>query len=223
MKRRHWTRQEAEHLRKTYSDQKTADIALELGFTVKRVYAKATSLGLKKSAKFLACDAAGRIPKGGYLGGRRTQFQPGHKTWNKGKSFEAGGRSHETRFKKGEMSGAAQHNYVPISSTRITRDGYLEIKTTDDPDLYPARRWVAVHRLVWEQAHGPIPPKHIVVFKPGQRSVVREEITVDRLECITRAENMRRNTIHNYPPEIKGAMTARAALNRKINHVEKHQ
>lgn len=60
-------------------------------------------------------------------------------------------------------------------------------------------------------------------FKPGMHTVVYGEITVDRLECITKGENMRRNTLHRYPKEIADVIRARAVLNRRINHVEKHQ
>jgi hypothetical protein len=37
------------------------------------------------------------------------------------------------------------------------------------------RNWVAVHRLVWEQAHGPVPPGHIVVFRPGRHTTDLDE------------------------------------------------
>ena len=121
------------------------------------------------------------------------------------------------------MSGAAQHNYVPIGSLRVTKYGSLERKVTDDPSLYPARRWRPVAHLVWEAEHGPIPSGHVVRFKPGMHTIEEAEITLDRLECITLAENMRRNTLHRYPTEIVDAIRARAVLNRRINRVQKHQ
>ena len=129
----------------------------------------------------------------------------------------------ETQFKKGEMSGAAQHNYVPIGSLRLTRDGILERKITDDPSIYPARRWRPVARLVWESVYGPIPPRHMVVFKPNMHTTVEAEITIDRLECLSRAEHMKRHTLHNYPKDIVCAIQMRGALNRRISHVQKHQ
>lgn len=53
------------------------------------------------------------------------------------------------------------------------------------------------------------------------RTAVLDEITLDRVECISLAENMRRNSYHNYPKEIALAIQLRGVLNRKINHVIK--
>lgn len=152
------------------------------------------------------------------------QFKPGHTPWNKGTHYTAGGRSADTRFKKGEMRGAAQHNYVPIGSLRITADGMLERKMSDDPDLYPARRWVGVHRLVWQAAYGPIPEGHIVVFKPGQATTTEAEITPDRLECITRQENIRRNSLHTrMPKDMARLYQIKGAITRQVNRINKSQ
>jgi len=149
-----------------------------------------------------------------------TQFKPGQIPWNKGIHFEAGGRSAETRFKKGCMSGAAQHNYVPIGTLRISKDGYLERKFTDNPAIAPAMRWEAVHRLVWKAAHGPIPDGHIVVYRPGMKTVVEEEVTLDRLECIHRSENMRRNTAYR-DPELGKLYQLKGAIARQVNRIKK--
>lgn len=220
MKRQPWTEWELAVLRECYPDSRTEDIALALGRTTRAVYGKAALMGLLKSDAYLASPAAGRLDG---KRGAASRFVAGHTAWNKGSHFTAGGRSAETRFKKGNMSGAAQHNYLPVGTTRISKDGYLERKTNDDHPV-PARRWISVHRLVWEAAHGPVPPKHVVVFKAGMRTNVEGEITVDRLECISQAENMRRNTLHRYPKEIVDAIRWRAILNRRINREqEEHQ
>lgn len=223
MKRRYWSELEIMLLREVYPDHLTEAIAAVLDRSIGQVYAKAKSLGLKKSAAFIASEASGRIRRSDHKG-RQTQFKPGQQPWNAGMTgWQAGGRSKETQFKKGSMSGAAQHNYVPIGTLRVTRDGILERKMTDDPGIYPARRWTPVARLVWEAANGPIPPRHMVVFKPGMHTIIEAEITVDRLECLSRAEHMKRHTLHNYPKEIVHAIQVRGALNRRINRVQKHQ
>lgn len=102
-------------------------------------------------------------------------------------------------------------------SLRLSKDGYLERKVTDDPSLAPVRRWVGVHRLVWIAANGPVPPQHIVAFKRGRRTTDPALITLDALELITLAENMRRNSLHNYPREIVHVHQLRAAITRQIN------
>lgn len=222
MLRKPWTAAEIELLRRYYPDMITRAIADALDRTERQVYSKAASLGLKKSEAYLASPHACRLRRGDNVGAA-TRFEKGQTPWNKGKPFKAGGRSAETQFKKGEMAGAAQRNYVPIGSLRVTKYGALEQKVTDDPGLYPAKRWRPVAHLVWERERGPIPGGHIVRFKPGLHTVIYDEITVDRLECITKAENMRRNTLHRYPKEIADVIRARGVLNRRINHVEKHQ
>ena len=150
-----------------------------------------------------------------------SQFQPGQESWNKGKKGLTGVQEacKATQFKKGEMTGAAQHNYLPIGSYRITRDGYLERKFTDDPSLFPARRWMGVHRLVWQAANGPIPAGHIITFRAGQRTAVLELITADRLECISRAEHARRNHPRNTSPELAKLVQLKGAITRQVNRI----
>jgi hypothetical protein len=221
--RRRWTPAELELLRDAYADVPSADIAALLGVSVKSVYNMAKRLGLAKSAAFQASVHSGRVQRGQqHPSMRATQFKPGIKPWNKGTHYRAGGRSVETRFKKGQMRGAAQHNYVPIGSYRITKDGYLEQKYTDDPSLYPTRRWKPVARIVWEQHHGAVPAGHMVVFKAGQFTNELEHITPDRLECISRAENARRNHWARHP-NLAALVPVKAAITRQVNRITKHE
>ena len=74
-----------------------------------------------------------------------------------------------------------------------------------------------VHRMVWEAAHGPVPEGHLVVFRPGQRTSVLGEITLERLDCITRAENCRRNSSHRHGPELQRLAQLRGCITRQIN------
>lgn len=86
------------------------------------------------------------------------------------------------QFQKGALNGAAARNYQPIGSLRWSKEGYLERKVTDDPSLWPARRWVGEHRLMWEQAHGPIPDGHVVVFLDGDPC----NLELDNLRAVPR-------------------------------------
>jgi hypothetical protein len=211
-----WTADAVATLRHLYPDHAAQDVAVAIGCSTSAAHNKAAALGLSKSRAWWAREA-----ERAKIVGAASRFRPGQTPWNKGTHFVAGGRSAETRFKAGRPAHEAA-NYLPIGSTRITKDGYLERKVTDDPALVPARRWVAVHRQVWEAAHGTVPPGHAVVFKPGHRTTAEAEITLDRIELVTRAELMRRNSYHtNYPPELRTLVQLRGALNRKINNRRK--
>jgi len=222
MNGRPWTDAEIQKLVRLYPDQRAADVARELGCGVRRIYNQAWALGLKKSAAFYASDQAARIRRAHQTPSMiATRFKPGHTTWNIGLKGVCGTHpnSRLTQFKRGEMRGAAQHNYVPIGSTRISADGHLERKTTDDPSIYPARRWVPVARLVWEAANGPVPNGYIVVFCAGMKTAVETEITVDRLECISRAENVRRNHPRSKSPELGRLVQLKGAITRQVNRI----
>jgi len=215
MKRTHWTLAERKTLRDRYPTTNTTALAAELGRSAPSVNAKARGEGLKKCPAYLSDPS-----KSARLDGKRgstTRFTRGHATWNKGmKGFVCFGRSAETHFKPGRAVHEAR-NYVPIGTYRINHEGYLEQKVNDDKSIAPCRRWVAVHRLVWQAAHGPIPATHAVCFLPGRRSKELAHITLDSIELVTRGELMRRNSVHtNYPPEICALVQLRGALNRKI-------
>lgn len=212
-----WTDAQRESLRRLYPEITDESVAEGIGCTAHQVRREARKLGLTKSAAFFAAQHA-LLASAGEL----SRFKPGSVPANKGKRTPGLviGRMGETQFKKGRRAEEAR-NYVPIGSTRITKDGYLERKVTDDPSLVPARRWVAVHRLVWEAANGPIPKGFIVAFK-GDRTAVEEEITVDRLQLMSMADNSRRNTMwNNYPPEVCDLIVRRGALNRRIRRLER--
>lgn len=221
MSRTHWTPRMDATLRAVYPDQPTAHVAEILGLRVPQVYNRAHHLHLKKSPAFHAADASTRIKRGIAPGAVRNQFKKGNIPFNKGLRRPPGwapGRMAETQFKKGEMHGAAQHNYVPVGTEKIeTKNGYLLRKVTDDHPV-PARRWIAVHRLVWIAENGPIPAAHKVAFKDGMRTNIKAEITLDKLQLISNADNMRRNCHHNnYPKDVCRAIQARGALQRMIN------
>jgi hypothetical protein len=222
--RKYWTAAEEAILRDLYPDVPCADIAALLDRNPGSVYQAADRLGLAKSDYFKVSDMSGRIARGKQHPRMiATRFKPGNVSWNKGTHYVAGGRSAETRFKKGEMSGAAQHNYVPIGTLRVSKDGYLERKVTDNPELVPARRWTFVHRLVWEAAHGPIPAGHMVTFRKGMFTNDVELLTVDRLECISRAENAKRNSFWKTDPELMKLYQLKGQITRQVNRIKESQ
>lgn len=211
-----WSADDLMVLSSLYPDSTTKDIAAKLGKNQHQIYRKAAMLGLKKSDAFYASSLAGRISNANSRG-RSTQFKPGQRPWNAGtKGLMIGGI--ETQFRPGHKP----HNYVPVGSYRVAPDGTLQRKISEIPGAN-SKRWRGVHELVWIEANGPVPPKHIVVFKLGQRTTVLEEITLDRIECITWADNMRRNSVHaRMPKELAQLVQLRGALQRQINKRSKH-
>ena len=218
-----WTNDQLETLRINFADWPTYLVAYVCDHSYTATAQKAKSLGLRKSEAFLRSPASGRTDGSR---GSACRFQKGQVSWNKGTKGVTGTHpnSRRTQFRKGELTGAAKHNYVPIGSTRITRDGMLERKVTDDPSIHPARRWVAVSRQVWETANGPIPSGHAVVFRPGRATTDEARITLDAIELVSRAELMRRNSYHTrYPKEVAKLIQLKGALNRKINRRTREQ
>jgi hypothetical protein len=220
--RRFWTDAEDAVVRELYPDTQTAKIAQQLGRPVGAVYQRAQSLGLKKSERYLASPDACRLRRGDHIG-RATQFKKGQEPPNKGlrRPGYAPGRMAETQFRKGERRGVAVKLYKPIGSERVSKDGYLERKTHDelpegisreDANRLRQRRWKAVHNIVWEEANGAVPKGYAVTFVNGDKTDIR----LENLTLVSRADLMRRNTIHNLPPELASAAQLIGQLKRRI-------
>lgn len=212
MIRRRWTAGEDVLLCAQFPGRPSADVARDLGRTEKAVHARAHKLGLRKSAAYLLGEHASQRDGRLIEAGAATRFHPGHGPWNAGlKGWDAGGRSVETRFKPGEIRGAAARNWRPFGAERTNKEGILQRKVAVGGR--GKKRWQAVHVLLWESHHGPVPRGHIVVFRNGDRSDIR----LDNLELISRAENMRRNSVHRLPKELAELCQLKGALQRCIN------
>ena len=208
-KRTRWTKRDLKLLHELYPNTLTSVIADKLGRSERSVYYKANKLGLRKSIEYMREFVAGRFDP---EVGAKYRFKPGNEPHNKGLAgYNPGGRNPETRYKPGNMSGMALKQYKPIGTERMTKDGYLERKINDGDNLH--QRWRAVHNIEWERHNGPIPAGHIVVFRNGDKLDTR----IENLELISRAENMRRNSIHNYPPELRQAIRLNKKLRREIS------
>lgn len=213
MLRRQFGWVEQELVRRNYAHVYTEALAHVLKCTPAQIYRLAARMGVHKSRETIAARARELMAMPGH-GSRASRFQPGHVPANKGlrRPGYAPGRMASTQFQRGNRP----HTWVPVGSHRINGDGYLDLKVNDLPG--PSNvRWHPVHRLVWERAHGPVPRGHAVVFRPGRRTTVLEEIALDAVELITRRELMARNTIHNLPAPLVGVIRLRGALNRQIN------
>lgn len=200
--RRFWTREEEAVLAELYPNAPMPVLIQRFERPERAIYAKAKAMSLKRSAEYLASEHACRLRKGDNVG-EAHRFKPGNRAWNKGmKGLRIGGEA--TQFRKGNKP----HTWVPIGTEQI-RDGYLWRKVTDHGGRFD---WKQVHVMLWEQHHGPVPDGLILVFRDRNR----QNIQLDNLELITRAELCRRNTIHRYPPEVKELIRLQKKLEREI-------
>jgi len=213
--KRLWNPEDEQLLRDCYPHLPTADIARGLRRSLAATYARAQQLGLVKTEAYLASPDACRLRRDASVG-IPYRFPKGHVPANKGlrRPGWSPGRMKETQFKKGERRGVAVQLYQPIGTERISKDGYRERKVNDGLPLQ--KRWRAVHLVIWEEAHGPLPPGHAVAFKNGDKTDIR----LDNLECITKRELMRRNSVHNLPPELASTIQLLGALKRQIRRRE---
>jgi len=118
-------------------------------------------------------------------------------------------------FKVGNTYGKNQHKKAPIGNFRYAKDGTVWVKMSltgtgwDD--------YVAVHHLVWELHHGPIPPQHHISFKDGNK----ENTAPENLELLSPVDKMNRNTHLRLPKELRQAIRLKGAITQAINRREK--
>ncbi|MFA6165411.1 MAG: HNH endonuclease signature motif containing protein [Gemmatimonadaceae bacterium] len=208
--KRLWLRKDDAALRRLYPHLSTVKVAAQLGRSVAATYGHAGKLGLRKSAKYLASPDACRLRRADNPG-IHFRFPKGHVPANKGlrrPGYSVGrGRMQETQFKKGNAS-----RWMPVGSTRLV-NGYVYRKISDIRNVTWTRNWKPEHVLLWETEHGPLPAGHALAF----RNKDRRDIRLENLECITRGELMKRNTVHNLPAPLPATIQLLGALKRRIN------
>ncbi len=192
-----WSETEINILVKNYSDHTLPELMEMLpGRTCKQIYMKAFVLRLKKSKAILSKNASHLKEVG-----KSFRFTKGIQVWNKGlKGVTTGGI--ETQFKKGNLP----HNAKVDGAITQRKDGYLWVRTS-------LGKWTELHRVIWTQFHGEITKGHNVQFKDKNPLNCHP----DNLYTISRKEQMKQNSLHNLPEEIKKVIQLRGVLNREIN------
>jgi hypothetical protein len=208
MKKSFWQLFEIEIMSNEYPYTHAKVIAKKLHRSEKSIYSQAFLMGLKKSEQFLK-EELERQGDRLRAAGANNRFKKGQTPPNKGKkqkefmTTEAIERTKATRFKKGNLP----VNHKPVGFERITKDGYVEVKTFE-PNVFELK-----HRVEWIKKYRAIDKNLILVCKGTNKT----NCDPDNWELITRIENMKRNTYHNYPKEIANAIQLRGALHRQIN------
>ena len=138
--------------------------------------------------------------------GRTGCFAKGQTSWNKGKKGYMG--ANVTSFKKGQRG----WNAKPIGYERITKDGYVEVKTAEP------RTFELKHRVVWEKVHGEIPGGHALVFK----NMNKQDCRIENLMLVSRAELARLNQsyIKHSTPETHESCILLAKIKDKTHKLK---
>ena len=204
-----------EEIKRRYPNEITKDLAADLGLTVNKVYYIADKLRVKKSQEFLnnwELSGRGRMIERG----KKFRFKQGHESWNKGKSADEYLNSEQIAKMK-------LTQFIPGNQPHNTKhDGAITLRNDKSGAKYFYIRiskghWIPYHVKIYQDAYGPIPKNHIIVFKDFNTLNVK----LDNLLCISKSDNMRRNTIHRLTPEIKETIKVLTKLKKTIKHGKK--
>ena len=166
--------------------------------------------------------------------GINTRFHKGLVPWNKGTHFCAGGRSAQTRFKPGQIRGAAARRYKPVGTVTIRKDSlpkilrnrkrkegmppwprncrrYIKIKDTGPPQYC----WISYAMYLWEKANGPVPPGCFVVHFDGNTL----NDSIDNYRCVDRKGHLALQLERD--PNMRRKMIASSMRTRRKNRDHK--
>ena len=141
------------------------------------------------------------------------RFEKGHVSHNKGThSCPAG--CEKSWFAEGHVP----VNTDPVGTVKAKGDGYIWKKISDDKKPY-RKNWRQLHILLWEEANGPVPPGHIIIFRDGDR----DHCELSNLMCISRADNAVLNKfgLRTNAPEFTEASILLAKIRRQRHKIEK--
>jgi len=198
-----------------YPTDDTKQIASDLNISIDYIYKIAARFKVKKCQAYLddwRLSGRGRMIESG----KAHRFKKGHDSWNKGKnpkdyiSPDMYEKVEKTQFKKGNLPANTKHDGAISLRHDKTGVKYYYIRIAK-------AKWVLLHQKIYQDAYGPIPKNHIIVFK--DRNPLN--VTLDNLECITREENMHRNSFHRLSPEIKQTIKVLTKLKKTIRNGKK--
>ncbi len=210
MTRKFWTAAEIEVLRQMWPTHTCPEIHQVLpNRSCGSIYEMCYRLGLQKDPEWNRLRREREI-ENLRKAGIKHRFKKGQVAHNKGEKGKTGTHPNTKKnwFKKGHGSQPA-----PIGTERVNPEGYRERKIADNRYVSARFNWKFVHRLLWEEHNGPIPRGHSVTFRNGDKTDIR----IENLELVTRAELMNRNSVQNYPENVRAAVHAASRLSRVIN------
>jgi len=216
MKKRFWSIEDDAIMRLEYPNTSTKKLAEKLGVSIRSCYSRANILGLVKTSVYLATPENGCLTKGEIIG-FNTFFKKGQVPFNKGlkqsdfMSKESIAKTKATRFKKGQIPHNTKEDGFIIPRKDKCGKTYLYIRES-------LGVWKLYHRQVWEQYNGKLKSNEVVRFRDGNSL----NCDISNLFVVPKSENMKLNTIHQYPKELQKAIKLTNKLKKTILKTENH-
>lgn len=208
MRAKPWTDSELHSLKDLWRSETIKVCSERLGRATSSIYHQVKKHGFERDPEHADIASSTRFKKGENGG----QFKKGHATWNKGKKgWDSGGRSHETRFKRGHGN---SNNAHPVGTEKLDKDGVLLRKVSNIGER--REKWRPVKDIIYEQYHGDIPDSCIVNFNDGNK----ENYARENLVALTRAEMLDRNRIQRYGSEVHGIAITLGRFKSKLRKIE---
>lgn len=134
------------------------------------------------------------------------RIKPGSIPPNKGRKGYCAPGSEKGWFKKGQQpKNTLYDGAITLRADTRTKIIYKYIRLAKS-------RWEPYHTYLWKKKYGKVKKGHVIIFKDGNTGNCK----LKNLKQISRRDNMFRNTIHRYSPELKSAIFRNASLKRKI-------
>lgn len=187
-----------------------SEMSKRLGRPLTLVYQKARSFGLSRPRQvYTECGKnVAQLEQS-----KLHRYQKGCIPANKGKKMDPDTytKCAGTMFKKGNMPA----NHRDVGSERINKDGYIEVKVAEP------NKWKAKHRVIWEEANGPVEKGYNVQFKDGNP----KNITLENLYLISRAQQLKEQNslMARYPKEVRDVIHLRGAIKRQMTLYNKRK
>ena len=197
-----WSAKETAHLKELWRSKTVHECSEILGRATSSIYYKVAEQGFKRDPEHEHISA-------------RSRFKKGQQPWNTGlKGWNAGGKSHKTRFKRGHGNSNNEH---PVGYEKLDKDGVLLRKVSKTGARN--EKWRPVKDIVYEEHNGQIPDGHIVNFDDGSK----ENYEPSNLIALTRAQMLDRNRIQRYGSEVHGIAITLGRFKSKLRKLENEE
>lgn len=145
------------------------------------------------------------------------------KGWKTGRTgrFEKGNVPPPTAGSKGPNKtsfrpGNKPENCQPIGTERLSKDGYIEIKTNNGQGR---QNWIKKHTAIWESVNGATPSNKYVSFIDSNK----RNFALENLEILSRNEGLQINRLgcSELPPVLRIAARATGKLMARTKAAER--